>query len=202
MSDIFLSASVPDSADPVFGKTADPLRIHAAIRALCLIALGHKRIVWGGHPAITPMIWAACENMGVDYKTSVHLYQSLYFPAAVRPKENDSFGNVTNIEAGKDLAESLSLMRQGMMSKHSFEAGIFVGGKQGVIDEFEMFIKAHPKAPAVILPSTGGASCMLADRYPKQSAPGNGFVDFMGYLANHIKVDQPRQEGAHSKRGE
>lgn len=191
MREIFLSASVPDIDDLTYGRSADPLLIHAAIRALCLIALGHKRIVWGGHPAITPMIWASCQNLGVDYATSVHLYQSEFFPPEMRPKENDSFGNITYVEAGRDLEESLVLMRAAMISGHEFETGIFIGGRDGVVAECEMFMATHPRASAVIFPSTGGAALALSAKYPKQSAPGGAFVDFVSYLSKHIQVEGP-----------
>jgi hypothetical protein len=188
MRNIFLSAGVPEPDDEAYGATADPLLIHSAIRSLCTIAFGHKRLVWGGHPAITPMMWAACENMGINYATTVHLYQSRFF-AEMYPEENKRFQNVTYVRAGRDIEQSLAFMRSAMMRDYRYEAGVFIGGKSGVEIEFDLFRRAHPRAAAIIFPSTGGASMLLAKRYPKYSAPGGDFVDFIGYLSNLIRVE-------------
>jgi hypothetical protein len=64
---IFLSASVPDpNRSSKYFSTADPLAIGAAVSGLVYVTLGRRLLVWGGHPAITPMIWAAADDMGVD----------------------------------------------------------------------------------------------------------------------------------------
>lgn len=77
---IFLSASVPDGRRaPDFAATADTVAITAAVSALVHVVLGRRLLIWGGHPAITPMIWTVAENFGVDYGRWVQLYQSLYF---------------------------------------------------------------------------------------------------------------------------
>lgn len=55
---IFLSASVPRVGRGNFHESADPFLIQFAVRELLTVALGRRQIVWGGHPAITPMIWA------------------------------------------------------------------------------------------------------------------------------------------------
>ncbi len=65
---VFLSASVPDpKRAPNFAKTADAVAITAAVGALVYVTLGRRRLVWGGHPAITPMIWVVAESLKVDY---------------------------------------------------------------------------------------------------------------------------------------
>ena len=98
-SAIFLSASVPDPRrSPKYFSTADPIAIGAAVSALVYVTLGRRLLVWGGHPAITPMIWAAAEDMGVDYAAWVHLYQSRLFQDEF-PAENARFQNVTYIDA-------------------------------------------------------------------------------------------------------
>ena len=191
MRDVFLSASVPGPNDEPYCKSANPLLIHSAIRSLCTFAFGRKRIVWGGHPAITPMMWAACENLGVDYAKTVHLYQSRFFPVEMYPEENSFFRNVTYIKAEGDLKASLAKMREAMIASHDFEAGVFVGGKDGVEVEFEIFRDTHPDANVIILPSTGGAAKLLGERYPQLSGPAGDFVDFISYMAKFIAVEGP-----------
>ena len=61
------------------------------MRELVIAVIRQHKIVWGGHPAITPMIWSICEDLGVDLLTgSVVLYQSTFF-ADVFPEENKHF---------------------------------------------------------------------------------------------------------------
>ena len=78
MSDaIFLSASVPDPRrGPEYAQTADTVAITAAVSALVHVLLGRRLLVWGGHPAITPMVWGVAQGLGLDYGQWVKLYQS------------------------------------------------------------------------------------------------------------------------------
>ena len=57
MSAIFLSASVPTVGRGNYYETADPFLIQIAVRELVFAVIKNQKIVWGGHPAITPMIW-------------------------------------------------------------------------------------------------------------------------------------------------
>src|SRR5215475_2836912 len=93
MKAVFLSASVPVIGRGNYYETADPFLIQSAVREFVTVALGRRLIVWGGHPAITPMVWAVCEDLGVSYADAVVLYQSKYFKGLV-PEENERFGNV------------------------------------------------------------------------------------------------------------
>lgn len=190
MSAIFLSAGVPEPSDPKYGD-ADPLRILAAVRALCLVTLRTQRIVWGGHPAITPMIWAACVNLEVDPLKAVHLYQSLFFPEEVRPAENKTFGTVTDVEPDGGRDSSLLKMRQRMLTDHRFSAGVFIGGKAGIEEEFALFREYQPEATLVVLKSTGGAAGLLGTKYPDVSDRGGDFVDYVGLFANTLGELEP-----------
>ena len=92
---IFLSAGVPDpKRDPQYAKTADTVAITAAVAALVHVTLGRRLLVWGGQPAITPMIWVVAEGLGTDYGSWVKLYQSKHFEDEY-PEDNQRFQNVT-----------------------------------------------------------------------------------------------------------
>src|SRR5712691_11730836 len=94
---IFLSAGVPDpNRGPQYAKTADTVAIAAAVNALVHVTLGRRILVWGGQPAITPMIWAVAEGLGIDYGGWVKLYQSEFFRDEY-PEDNQKFQNVTYI---------------------------------------------------------------------------------------------------------
>ena len=159
MSDeIFLSASVPVPGRGEYYKTADPLLIQSAVRALAEIVLGRRRIVWGGHPTITPMLMEACVHLGVSYADSVTLYQSQFFKEEF-PEENAFFGNVEFTQAvSGDREASLLLMRQEMLSRPNLSAAVFIGGMEGVSAEVGMFQAYHPEATQIFVSSTGGAA--------------------------------------------
>ena len=95
---IFLSASVPVPGRGDFHESANPFLIQFAIRELLTVCLGRRILVWGGHPAITPMVWAVCEDLDVAYSKAVVLYQSKLF-ADVFPAENQRFANCVYVDA-------------------------------------------------------------------------------------------------------
>lgn len=64
---LLLSASVPLVGRGNYHETADPFLIQCAVQELVMAVIKTQQIVWGGHPAITPMIWSICEDLGIDY---------------------------------------------------------------------------------------------------------------------------------------
>src|SRR6266446_3477049 len=114
MNAVFLSASVPVPGRGNYYETANPFLIQTAVREFTTTALGRRLVVWGGHPAITPMVWAVCEDLGVKYSNTVVLYQSKFFEEDF-PKENLRFANVKYIEAAGDREKSLYEMRTAML---------------------------------------------------------------------------------------
>lgn len=197
---VFLSAGIPKVEEARFAETADPLLIHSAVRSLCAVVFGNLRLVWGGHPAITPMMWAACENLGLRHAQTVRLYQSRYFEDAY-PKENKRFRNITYTAAADTQAESLHRMRREMLTRHRFVAGIFVGGAGGVLEEFAMFRNLQPHARVIVLPSTGGAAGILAAEHPELAPAGEHFVHFHAHFAEHLGLTPRGGDGRASRRG-
>lgn len=161
---IFLSASVPvadDSRGPYY-KTADPFLIRTAVRELVYFAHRDYTIVWGGHPAITPMVSAICDDIGEIARDSVALYQSRFFEGQF-PPENRRFKNLVTTPALQEGRQaSLELMRFTMLSREGLVAAVFVGGMVGVEEEFEMFCALHRGKPAIPVASTGGAALALS----------------------------------------
>jgi hypothetical protein len=164
MSAIFLSASVPDTEEggPYF-QDADPFLIQFAVREFLTVALGRRLVVWGGHPAITPMVWAVCQDLGVEYSNAVVLYQSRFFEEYF-PEENARFSNVKYIEAAADEDTSLYRMRSTMLSRKDLTAAVFIGGMGGILREYEMFSAYHPNAKVLPVAAPGGAAKELAIR--------------------------------------
>lgn len=162
MDSIFLSASVPVAGRGEYYETADPFLIQCAVRELAIAVVRSMKIVWGGHPAITPMIWSICEDLGVDYSRSVVLYQSRFFEGRY-PEENERFDNVIYTDVvPDDLCGSLRLMRQEMLSRSDLVGAVFIGGMDGVKVEHELFKQFHPEAIILPVAAPGGAALSLA----------------------------------------
>jgi SLOG cluster3 family len=81
-SRIFLSASVPlPSRNPLYFDTADVIAIRDAVRALTMVVVEqHVQLVFGGHPAITPMIRLHPRNRELVEATFVTCKDDLRFP--------------------------------------------------------------------------------------------------------------------------
>lgn len=163
MTAIFLSASVPVVGRGEYHETADPFLIQCAVRELVMAVIRDRQIVWGGHPAITPMIWTICQDLKFEYSKSVVLYQSLFFENQF-PEENKHFGNVVFVEAVPGNREaSLLRMREEMLSRQDLEAAVFIGGMEGVEAEYALFNRFHPEAKVLLVAAPGGAARQLAE---------------------------------------
>jgi hypothetical protein len=159
---LFLSASVPlPNRNPKYFATADPLAIRDSVKALVTTALGDGLIVFGGHPAITPLIALLMRGMPAATKRCVVLYQSNFFERDFLD-ENDEFIDVrlTPAIAG-DREASLQRMRHDMIRAETFDAAIFIGGMEGVWSEYNEFRGAHPQALCLPIASTGAAALEL-----------------------------------------
>ena len=77
---IFLSASIPlPERDPKYIGTADVIAIRDSVLALASVVLPQFRLVWGGHPSITPLIAQVLHHFDKEANNHVTLYQSLHF---------------------------------------------------------------------------------------------------------------------------
>ena len=161
---IFLSASVPlPSRDAIYFNTADVVAIRDAIRALTIVIIEQKaQLVFGGHPAITPMIRLQISQTGAPVGERVIMYQSRYFDR-VFPDDNAAFEHVEMIDAVPgDREASLASMRAAMLGQ-VFRLGIFIGGMEGVEHEYAMFRRLHPRFRALPIASTGAAAGRIFD---------------------------------------
>lgn len=189
MGAVFLSASVPVPGRAPFDQDCEPQMIQSAVSALATVALGRKTIVWGGHPAITPMLWASAQDLGVQYATAVRLFQTKFIPKEDFPEENKHFANVTYLDAvDGDLAKSLLAMRTAMLQSAEFDAAIFIGGMEGVIDEHALFSQMHPKAKCIVIETTGGAARRLAATLNYMIPADIGPLDFMSLLYRELEI--------------
>lgn len=189
---VFLSASVPDHIrDPKFAETADMVAIASAVSALVYVLLGRRLLIWGGHPAITPMISQMSEDIGVSYRDWVKLYQSEFFRGRF-PRENNDFDNVELTAASANREDSLALMRKKMLGGAEYSAGVFIGGMEGVLAEASLFRERHPAAAVLPVASTGAAAKLLYEQSEVVSPALETNLDYVGLLHDLLDIS-PRE---------
>jgi hypothetical protein len=66
---VFLSASEPDPLrNKEYWNSRKLLNVREAVRAFCGHALAHFSVVFGGHPAVTPLVEGVAERIAHDAK--------------------------------------------------------------------------------------------------------------------------------------
>ncbi len=199
MSAIFLSASVPLVGRGNYYETADPFLIQCAVRELVIAVIQGWHLVWGGHPAITPMIWTICQDLQVDYSHSVVLYQSRFFKEQF-PEENRHFGNVVFIDAVPgDRDASLLRMREEMLSRQDLQAAVFIGGMEGIAAEYALFTRFHPQAKVLPVAAPGGAARQLAEKLGMFNEASLHNVDFAGLFRTEFHLPTDGNSGIDSQ---
>jgi len=107
---LFLSASVPlPSRNSAYFASADTVAIRDTIRAISMVVVERRaQLVFGGHPAITPMIRLQLTRAGLSVGAHVVVYQSRFFEQSF-PSDNAAFERVELVEAVRnDRQASLS----------------------------------------------------------------------------------------------
>jgi hypothetical protein len=196
MINVFLSASVPlPNRDRRFMESADVIAIRESVKALVTEIIPKGAIVFGGHPAITPLIALLLRGLGPDGARRVILYQSAFFTQQFG-KENDEFLDVRIVPAVLNSRdESLRAMRARMIGDTPFDAGVFIGGMEGVLDEYSLFGQLHPRAARWPIASTGAAAKELFDEQGARRP--ELFADEITYstLFRHLVSELPAAPG-------
>ena len=163
---VFLSASVPDPRrHPRYIGSADLVGIREAVLALVQVVLPRSRLVFGGHPAISPLVVLAADRVGM--RKHVRIFQSMLF-RAVAPAASLALPCIEWTPAiSEDREESLRAMREKMLASEMFAAGVFIGGMEGVEAEFTLFRQRYPEVPVYAIASTGAAALDLWQAYPQ-----------------------------------
>ena len=162
---VFLSASVPlPSRHPRYFETADVLAIRDAVRGLAMaVAERDATLVFGGHPAITPVIRLQMATRDGRVGQRFVIYQSRFFRKDF-PPDNDAFERVVlTPEVPGSREASLAAMREEMFGA-PLHAAVLIGGMEGVEEEHELFRLRHPRAPTFPIASTGAAAAILFQR--------------------------------------
>lgn len=163
MSAVFLSASVPDRDK--WSDTARPHDIREAIVALVTIVLPKYELVFGGHPAISPLVEHAARSLGAVDR--VHIYQSKEFEKVI-PEAAKKFENFHWTDKQADRPSSLTQMREEMLRSRKFLLAFFIGGMEGIFEEYSLFQTICPGKPSYPIGQTGGASKMLLQEHTQK----------------------------------
>lgn len=177
---VFLSSSIP-----VHGWQGDyePREItDAVVACVSAIWIAGGKILYGGHPAIAPLLLSAAQDFRPEAEGSqasaedplVTVYQSSLYesliPAETRRLEAARLGRIRFIpaapgelpERGRNLA-SLDLMRQAMLARDNDPAfAVFIGGMQGIVEEYHQFRTEFPGRPVYPIGAPGGEARKLA----------------------------------------
>lgn len=165
---IFLSASIP-SADrnEKYYINTNPLDITDAIVALTRGILSRRgKIVFGGHPTISPLILSVAKDFISDFKKEefplIYIFQSQIFEENISKFTKEllalDIGVIKWTKAKKDRAKSLKYMRKEMIKIIPLNAAIFIGGMEGIEEEYSLITKLYPNIPVYPIATTGGAA--------------------------------------------
>jgi hypothetical protein len=183
LKNIFLSASIPlPERDPRYFETADIVAIRDAIIALTTVVLPIHKIIWGGHPSITPLIYYVMEKLGLNIQEHVKLYQSLWFEHLF-PADNNKFENIVFTDKLQDNPTSTHLMRDRMLSENEYSAAVFIGGMEGIEIEYNLFREKHPNALVLPIASTGAATRILYDNLMPNDSRNERLLRDYGYMS-------------------
>mgnify|MGYP006916068879 CR=1 FL=1 len=177
---IFLSANIPTPGREFYG-TEDVVAIREAVMAFTKVCM-EKRLpfYFGGHPAITPLVWEVARDYSQDdFSHLVKIYQSKFFLGKT-PKEVAYFENIHWTASKKYLPDDITQMRRQMFQENQTTAAVFIGGMDGVIDEFKMVQYYYPDVNVLPLATTGAASARL---YKDMHLDNLDFSDNYSYVS-------------------
>lgn len=161
---IFLSAGIPSEGREYYGTSKDAAIADAVMAFTRVCAENDIPFYFGGQPAITPLVWSVAKDYNAYFGELLTIYQSKQWEQ-ITPKEVDFFKNIVWTEAGEDTASSLLKMRNQMFSENETPLAIFIGGMNGIKDEYKLIKEISPKTRIIAFKSVGGAS---ADVYEQE----------------------------------
>lgn len=159
MVKIFLSAGIPmPGRDPRFEATIDKLALRDALKALISILDDDSQIVFGGQPAITALLVQLLYERKDNLNSKFKLYQSRFFESHFT-QFNSHFSNIVITEKiSEELEDNLAHMRNRMIGEEIYDVGVFLGGMEGILKEFNLFKDRHPNAVLCPVGTTGAAA--------------------------------------------
>jgi len=168
---IFLSASIPSGDTATQDVEARPGDVADAVVAIARgVLTGGGRLVFGGHPTISPLVLMVAAEYSTRDPSRVMIYQSRLFASLVTDEtlrlEREGYGTIRWTEAvpgdspehGLERLPSLEVMRVAMLHEVEPVAAFFVGGMDGLTLEYELARYLLPGSPIFCIAGPGGAA--------------------------------------------
>jgi hypothetical protein len=165
-----LSASFPSGPRGERYRPYDPGSISDSVVAVVRGVLhANGRLVFGGHPTITPLVLLVASELRAPGRVVV--YQSRFFQHQVTPEtralEAMGFGSIRWVEsspqgATEDREKSLTRLRRLMVRETKPICAFFVGGMEGIEEEWRVVGRYSRRVPRIPIGHPGGASARLA----------------------------------------
>lgn len=161
MKKIFLSASIP-SFGRIYYEETNPLLIREAVVAFTRVCMEYNiEFYFGGHPAISPLIYQIAKNYLGDKKAPIRIYQSAWFKD-MTPAEIKYYGNIVWTPKCESVESSVRLMRNQMFEDNKDTCcAVFIGGMEGILDEAERIKSKCPGVKMLPIASSGCASAKV-----------------------------------------
>jgi len=162
---VFLSASFPS------GKAGEPYEPYdvaaiadAATAVVRAVLRAGGRIVFGAHPAISPLVLQVAAELG--RREVVDVYQSRFFEGVI-PAETTRliqlgyavphWTKTVPGEHERDAKPSLNVMRTEMLVvAKAPDAAVFIGGMDGIKREYDLLDKRPDPVPLLPVKAPGG----------------------------------------------
>lgn len=161
MKKIFLSASIPTLGREYF-EGSNPLLIREAVVAFTRVCMEYDiEFYFGGHPAISPLVYQIAKNYIGEKEAPIRIYQSEWFKD-MTPAEIKYYGNIVWTPKCEDVGSSVQLMRK-LMFEDNIDTccAVFIGGMNGIIDEAKKISSLCPDIKMLPMASTGCASAAV-----------------------------------------
>lgn len=162
---VFLSASFPNGDRGESFRPYDASAVADAVSAFTRnILSSNGQLLFGGHPTITPLVLMVARETGTRH--SVVVYQSEWFHGQIVPEvenlEHEQLGKIVWTPRAEELGASLKCMREQMILSRPCRAALFIGGMEGIFDEFDMVRKLSPTTALFPIAGPGGAAAQLS----------------------------------------
>lgn len=166
---VFLSASFPSGERGEGFQPFDAGEIAEAVTAIvrAVLASGGK-LVFGGHPTITPLVLMIGSEIGVRH--AVNVFQSEWFKDRITAETirlyGSEIGSIHWTRRCPTRDHSLLEMRRLMFDFVELDGAVFVGGMEGIFDEYEYAGRVLPGVPRIPIAGPGGAAARLPSDAP------------------------------------
>ena len=165
---VFLSASFPSGELGERFKPYDPSGIADAVSAFSRAVLGNNgTLAFGGDPTIAPLVLMIARELRV--KESAIVFQSRWFEELHFPEadeiEKEELGSIEWTPKGHDRGDSLRIMRGAMIRSRRYAGALFIGGMEGISDDYQVMKECWPKTPCIPIWGPGGAAARLPGDY-------------------------------------